>query len=68
MWGPGVTLMGYGDHNRTAAETALRFIRAGKLDLSPLVSCTLPFTRYVEGVERLKNKTAIKVLFDPWAE
>ena len=32
------------------------------------VSCTLPFTRYVEGVERLKNKTAIKVLFDPWAE
>lgn len=68
MWGPGVTLMGYGDHNRAAAETALRFIRAGKLDLTPLVSCTLPFTRYVEGVERLKNKTAIKVLFDPWAE
>jgi threonine dehydrogenase-like Zn-dependent dehydrogenase len=68
MWGPGVVLMGYGDHNRGAAETALKYIRAGKLDLTPLVSCTLPFTRYVEGVERLKNKTAIKVLFDPWAE
>ena len=68
MWGPGVTLMGYGDHNRAAAETALKFVLAGKLDLKPLVSKTLPFTRYAEGVELLKNKTAIKILFDPWAE
>jgi threonine dehydrogenase-like Zn-dependent dehydrogenase len=68
MWGPGVTLMGYGDHNRAAAETALKFVIQGKLDLSPLVSKTLPFTRYVEGVELLKTKKAIKVLFDPWAE
>lgn len=68
MWGPGVTLMGYGDHNRTAAETALKFVTAGKLDLTALVSKTLPFTRYAEGVELLKTKRAIKVLFDPWAE
>jgi len=68
LWGPGLLLMGYGDHNRPAAETALKFIRQGKLDLAPLVSKTLPFTRYLEGVELLKNKKAIKVLFDPWAE
>ncbi len=66
--GPGVTLMGYGDHNRKAAETALKFVIAGKLDLTSLVSKTLPFTRYEEGVELLKNKKAIKILFDPWAE
>lgn len=68
MWGPGVTLMGYGDHNRAAAETALKFVTAGKLDLTALVSKTLPFTRYKEGVELLKSKKAIKILFDPWAE
>jgi threonine dehydrogenase-like Zn-dependent dehydrogenase len=59
--------MGYGDHNRAAAETALRFIVEGKLRLAPLISQTLPLTRYAEGVELLQRKAAIKVLFDPWA-
>lgn len=68
LWGPGVTLMGYGDHNRAAGVTALKFIRQGKLDLAPLTTKTLPFTRYAEGVELLKTKQAIKILFDPWAE
>jgi threonine dehydrogenase-like Zn-dependent dehydrogenase len=68
LWGPGLLLMGYGNHNRAAAETALRFVVEDKLDLAPLVSCTLPFTRYAEGVERLRKKSAIKVLFDPWLE
>ncbi len=67
MWGPGVSLVGYGNHNRTAAETALSFISDGRLRLSPLVTHTLPFTRYAEGVELLRRKEAIKVLFDPWA-
>ena len=68
LWGPGITLMGYGDHNRAAGETALKFIRQGKLDLAPLTTKTLPFTRYAEGVELLKTKQAIKILFDPWTE
>ncbi len=67
MFGPGVVLMGYGDHNRVAAETALRFIMEGKLRLAPLITHTLPFTRYEEGVELLRRKQAVKVLFDPWA-
>lgn len=66
MFGPGLLLMGYGDHNRAAAETALRFITEGKLRLAPLITHTLPFTRYAEGVELLRTKQAIKVLFDPW--
>jgi threonine dehydrogenase-like Zn-dependent dehydrogenase len=67
-WGPGLLLMGYGDHTRAAGETALKFIRQGKLDLTALVTKTLPFTRYAEGVELLKTKKAVKILFDPWAE
>jgi threonine dehydrogenase-like Zn-dependent dehydrogenase len=67
LFGPGLTLMGYGDHNRTAAETALRFITEGKLRLAPLITHTLPFTRYAEGVDLLRRKQAVKVLFDPWA-
>ena len=66
MFGPGLILMGYGNHTRTAGVTALRLITEGKLKLSPLVSRTLPFTRYAEGVELLRTKQAIKILFDPW--
>jgi threonine dehydrogenase-like Zn-dependent dehydrogenase len=66
LFGPGLLLMGYGDHNRAAAETALRFIVEGKLRLAPLVTHTLPLTRYAEGVDLLRKKEAIKILFDPW--
>jgi len=66
LFGPGLLLMGYGDHNRTAAETALRLIIEGKLRLAPLITRTLPLTRYAEGVESLRRKAAIKILFDPW--
>lgn len=66
MFGPGLILMGYGNHTRTAGVTALRLIQEGKLKLAPLVTQTLPFTRYAEGVELLRKKQAIKILFDPW--
>jgi threonine dehydrogenase-like Zn-dependent dehydrogenase len=66
-WYPGLLLMGYNEHNRQAAETALRFIIEGKLRLDPLITQTLPFTRYAEGVELLRQKKAVKILFDPWA-
>jgi len=67
LFGPGLALVGYGEHNRTAAETALRLIIEGKVQLAPLMTQTLPFTRYAEGIELLRSKRAIKVLFDPWA-
>lgn len=65
LFGPGLTLMGYGEHNRVAAETALRFIREGKLRLAPLITQTLPLSRYAEGVALLRTKQAVKVLFLP---
>jgi threonine dehydrogenase-like Zn-dependent dehydrogenase len=66
QWWGGFALLGYGTHTREAAEEAYRLILARELNLAPLISATLPFTRYAEGVERLKDKEAVKILFDPW--
>jgi threonine dehydrogenase-like Zn-dependent dehydrogenase len=65
-WWGGFSLLGYGTHTREAAEEAYQMIAAGKLKLAPLVSRSLPFSRYSEGVELLRDKKAIKILFDPW--
>ena len=67
-WWGGFALMGYGEHNREAAERALDLVESGSLRLAPLVTHRLPITRYHEGVDLLRSKEAIKVLFDPWAE
>jgi threonine dehydrogenase-like Zn-dependent dehydrogenase len=64
----GLALLGYGAHNRAAAERALDFVRAGQLHLEPLVTHGLPFTRYKEGIALLRARQAIKVLYLPWAE
>ena len=66
LFGPGLVLMGYGEHNRAAAESALSLIVAGQLKLAPLITHTFAFTRYAEGVELLRTKKAVKILFDPW--
>lgn len=67
-WGRYFALLGYGTHYREAAERALQLVSGGQLDLSPLVTHTLPFTRYAEGVELLRAKEAIKVCFLPWED
>jgi len=66
LFGPGLILMGYADHNRKAAETALSMIIDGKLDLSVLVTKTMSFNDYKKGVDMLRRKEATKILFDPW--
>jgi len=68
QWWGGFALLGYASHTKAAAEEAYGLIMDGKLRLSPLVSERLPFTRYAEGVERLRTKKSIKILFDPWCE
>jgi 2-desacetyl-2-hydroxyethyl bacteriochlorophyllide A dehydrogenase len=66
QWWGGFALLGYGTHRREAAESAYGLILEGKLKLTPLISGRLPFTRYAEGIEQLRRKEAIKILFDPW--
>lgn len=68
QWWGGFALLGYGTHERSQAEQALRLIESGQLQLSPLVTHQLPFTRYAEGVDLLRRKKAIKILFLPWAD
>ena len=66
-WYGGFSLLGYGEHNRQAAERALAAILAGSLDLAPLLSHRLPLSEYGRAVALLKSFEAIKVLFDPSA-
>ena len=66
-WWGDFALLGYGAHNRDAAERALDLVLDRRLDLTPLVTHTMPFSRYQEGVDLLRAKEATKVLFDPWA-
>lgn len=67
QWYGGFSLLGYGEHNRAAADRALAAILSGALDLSPLITHTLPLSSYAEGVNLLQSLAAIKVLFDPQA-
>lgn len=67
-WRRALKLIGYAAHNRSAAERAVQLIRAEKLDLKPLTTTRLPFSRYAEGVTMLKEKKAIKILYDPWMD
>ncbi len=64
-WCDALHLLGYGPQTREAAEAALAHVEAGQLDLSPLISQTLPMSDYLEGVSLLQKKQAIKVLFIP---
>jgi threonine dehydrogenase-like Zn-dependent dehydrogenase len=64
----GLALLGAGAHNRQAAERALVLVSDGRVRLSPLVTHSLPLSRYAEGVELLRTRQAIKVCFNPWEE
>lgn len=66
QWWGDFALLGYGTHQRSAAETALQCILDGTLDLSVLVSAKMGFDQYADAVQMLKDKQAIKVMFDPW--
>ncbi|HKJ90468.1 MAG TPA: hypothetical protein VJ960_05005, partial [Oceanipulchritudo sp.] len=67
QWYGGFSLLGYGEHNRQAAERTLAAILAGSLDLAPLLSHRLPLSEYSRAVALLQSLEAIKVLFDPSA-
>lgn len=64
-WWGGFALMGYGAHNRGAAERALALVASRDLDLAALISAELPLTHYAEGVAMLRRREAVKVLFRP---
>lgn len=65
QWWGDCALLGYATHTRGAAERAYALVEAGRLDLAALVTHELPLSRYAEGVELLRRKEAVKVLFRP---
>ena len=65
QWRSKVDLLGYGTHNRDAAERALALIEDGRLDLSSVVTHELPLSDYADGVELLRSRQALKVCFLP---
>jgi len=62
-----VRLCGYQGHSRASAEYAVDLIRAGKLDLAPLVTHHLPLERYGEAIDLLEKQQALKVCLLPHA-
>ncbi len=62
----GLAFQPYGTHRREAAEYAMKRIRDRQLKLSPLVSQELALSRFTEGIEILRRKEAIKILYRPW--
>ena len=62
----GLSLIGYEPHHREAADAALDLVGRGKLDLAALITEKLPFSRYQEGIEKLRRKEAIKICYLPW--
>ena len=62
---PALRLCGYPGHSRAAAEYAVSLMEQGRLDLSPLVTHTLPLERYDEGIDLLERQEAIKILYIP---
>lgn len=61
----GLEFLAYAGHGREYAEYALGLIMQGEVDLSPTLSAELPFERYREGVQMLRRKEAMKILFLP---
>ena len=68
QWCSHVDIVGYGQHNRDAAERALALVEDGRLDLGAVVTHQLPLSRYAEGVELLRTRQALKVCFLPWED
>lgn len=64
-WCNSLHLVGYGPQTYDAAQKALAHVVAGQLDMTAIVSKTLPLEQYREGVELLRKKEAIKICYKP---
>ncbi len=66
-WRKGLSLIGYARHNRKAAQQALHLVCSGDLDLGILATHVLPLAEYVQGIDLLRSKEAVKIRYLPWA-
>lgn len=61
----GLVVAGAQPHTREAAEHAAQLLRAGTLDLQPLVTHCMPLSEYTQAVGLLRSQEAIKVALIP---
>lgn len=62
----GLTVLGYKGHFYESAEYARDLIVAGKLNMAPLATVSLPLERYGEGIDLLDQRKALKICYRPW--
>ena len=60
-----IDIKGHMGYNTTSWRCVMNLAAAGKLDLSSMVTHTLPLTEINKGFDLLKEMTAIKILIDP---
>jgi L-iditol 2-dehydrogenase len=49
----------------TSWERAVSLLGSGKLDVSPMITASMPLERWAEAFERLEKQEAIKILLNP---
>ncbi len=68
-WMRGIAIEPYhwrGDNQANCLRKATKLLESGQIDTTPLISAVLPYTRYAEGLEKLAQREAIKVVFQGW--
>jgi threonine dehydrogenase-like Zn-dependent dehydrogenase len=63
----GLWVLGYRGFSLESAEYARDLVIAGKLNMAPLATVSLPLERYGEGIDLLDQRKALKVCYRPWA-
>ncbi len=58
-------VLGSFDYRWIDFENALQLIAGGRIRTEPLITHRLPLARIMEGIERMQNRQAIKVLLEP---
>ena len=59
------SLIGVYNYTKTTWQRALALMAGNRIDINPIITHRIPFSRGVEGFELALNKTAAKVIFVP---
>ena len=62
------SLIGVYNYTKTTWQRALALMAGNRIDINPIITHRIPFSRGVEGFELALNKTAAKVIFVPESE
>jgi threonine dehydrogenase-like Zn-dependent dehydrogenase len=61
----GIQLKGHFGYDWVSWKNCIRLLAKGTLQIAPLISHTLPLSRWAEGFELTRSKKAVKVVLKP---